>query len=153
MNRLVRARYENTQPRDYLDAWIRHLVLNALRPAGVEPRSVWHSRDGTFRLRPLADAGAARAELAALVALCARGLGEPLPFFAKASWSSARGKASEARGKWNGSPQRPGEAADPAHALAFRGVERPIDDEFEAVAQAVFAALLAHLDDPRVNSA
>ncbi len=149
---LLRARYTNTHARDYLDAWIRHLVLNALRPAGVDPRTVWHSRDGTFRIAPLGSAAAAHARLHALVALHAKGLAAPLPFFPKASWASARGKASEARSAWNGPPQWVGESGDPAFALAFRGVEDPLGGDFEKTARSVFGGLLDDniLDDPRV---
>ena len=150
---LVRARYTNTHARDYLDAWIRHLVLNALRPPGVDPRTVWHSRDGTFRIAPLASADAARARLHALVTLHAKGLATPLSFFPKASWAAARGRASEARSAWVGPPQWPGESGDPAYALAFRGVADPLDGAFEETATAVFGALLDPLDDPRVRTA
>ncbi|MET0733021.1 MAG: hypothetical protein ABW054_08140, partial [Casimicrobiaceae bacterium] len=63
------------------------------------------------------------------------------------------GKAYKARGAWNGAPQFGGESADPAFALAFRGVEDPLDRFFENTAHAVFAGLFDHLDDPRVQGA
>ena len=83
------------------------------------------------------------------------GLAAPLRFFPKSSWAYVRsdGKAYKARGAWNGAPQFGGESADPAFALAFRGVEDPLDDVFEDTARAVFAGLFDHLDDPRVQGA
>ncbi|HEY5863082.1 MAG TPA: exodeoxyribonuclease V subunit gamma [Casimicrobiaceae bacterium] len=153
-NGLVRERYVNTHANDYLEGWIRHLILNAARPPGVDPRTVWHSRNGTFSLSPLA-ADVAHARLGSLVAMYAAGLAAPLRFFPKSSWAYVRsdGKAYKARGAWNGAPQFGGESADPAFALAFRGVEDPLDRLFEDTAHAVFAGLIDHLDDPRVQGA
>ena len=150
-NGLVRARYANTHAQDYLDAWIRHVLLNALRPPGVLPVTTWHSRDGTFRLLALASADAALAQLRTLVGLYAKGLAAPLPFFPKSSWAYIRagGKLYKARGAWNGSPQFGGESADPAFALAFRGRDDPLDDAFAVTAAAVFDGLVACLEDPR----
>jgi exodeoxyribonuclease V gamma subunit len=142
----------NANARDYLDGWIAHLLLNALRPAGVALCTVWHSRDGTYRLQPLASAEDAAAQIATLVSLYARGLARPLPYFPRSSWAFARsdGNLREARSVWNGNPQYAGESAEPAIALAFRGVADPLDGEFETTARAVFGGLLDHLDDPRL---
>ena len=149
---LVRARYVNANARDYLDAWIWHLLLNALRPAAVEPCTVLHSRDGTCRLRPLASPADAAARMATLVRLHARGLVRPLPYFPRSSWAFVKGGGNlrEARNAWNGNPQYAGESAEAAFALAFRGVEDPLGDAFEATALEVFDGFLDHLDDPRL---
>jgi exodeoxyribonuclease V gamma subunit len=150
-NGLVLERYVNVNPRDYMDAWIRHLILNALRPAGVEPQTVWHSRDGTFRLRAL-DGDAARTQLRRLVALYAQGLATPLPFFPRSSWAYVvnERKLNYARSDWNSNPKYAGESAEPAIALAFRGVADPLDAEFEATADGVFGGIMGCLEDARL---
>jgi len=150
-NGLVLERYVNVNPRDYMNAWLRHVVLNVLHPADALPDTVWHSRDGTFRLRPLDDADAL-AQLHRLVRLYARGLAEPLPFFPRTTWAfvANRGKIGYARSAWNSNPQYTGESADVAIALAFRGVENPLDAAFEATARDVFGDIMDHIEDPRL---
>ncbi|HET9046120.1 MAG TPA: exodeoxyribonuclease V subunit gamma, partial [Casimicrobiaceae bacterium] len=142
----------NANARDYLDGWIAHLLLNSLRPAGVALCTVWHSRDGTFRLRPLASPQDAAARIATLVTLYARGLARPLPYFPRSSWALVKsgGNLRDARSVWNGNPQYAGESAEPAFALAFRGVANPLDEAFLATAGAVLGGLLDHIDDPRL---
>lgn len=150
-NGLVLERYVNVNPRDYMNAWLRHVVLNVLRPADASPETIWHSRDGTFRLPPL-DAATARAQLDRLVRLYARGLAEPLPFFPRTTWAfvANHGKIGYARGKWNSNPQYTGESADVAIALAFRGVANPLDAAFEATARDVFGDIMNHIEDSRL---
>ncbi len=145
---LVRARYDDVRPRDYLAGWIEHLFLNAMQPAGVAPHTVWHSRDGRYRLRPCPDA---LAQLQALLALYRAGLRAPLHFFPKAAWNLVvRNSAAKARAAWHGSSERPfGEKRDAAYRLALRGVADPLDGEFEASANAVFRPLRNALDDSR----
>ncbi|MEO7499801.1 MAG: exodeoxyribonuclease V subunit gamma, partial [Casimicrobiaceae bacterium] len=150
-NGRARQRYANVQAHDYLRGWIEHLLLNALRPPGIDLRTAWHSRDGTYRLAPL-DAATAHEHLRALVAHYARGLVAPLPFFARASWAYVEcgGKIGPARAKWIGSP-RWGEQDDTAFALAFRGRTDPLDDAFTEVAVSVLGGILDHIDDPRLR--
>ena len=53
--------------------------------------------------------------------------------------------------KWTGGGKPEfGERKDAAIRLAFRGLPDPLDDAFYANAAAVFAPLIAHLDDPRL---
>ena len=54
-----------------------------------------------------------------------------------------------ARNAWQVTPYHPyAEGADPAYMLALRGVDEPLDDEFQRLAHAVFDPLLAHLQEP-----
>jgi exodeoxyribonuclease V gamma subunit len=145
---LLRHRYRDTHASDYVSGWIEHLFVNAVQPPGVTPQTIWHSRNGTFRLAPLPSRDDAHATLAQLGAFYARGLQSPLRFFPRASWALATKGPFAARTEWAGGvfPDRD----DPAVALAFRGIPDALDDEFEATARALLDPLLARLDDPRV---
>ena len=147
---LLRYRYSDTRPVDYLDGWLTHLFLNLLAPPGVALVTRWHSRDGQFVLQPVADAAA---HVQTLLALYRRGLCAPLHFFARSAWEYATqgrdlGKAAK---QWFGYPPRGGEKDYPAYRLALRGVIDPIDAEFEECAQAIFEPLLACTDDARLE--
>jgi exodeoxyribonuclease V gamma subunit len=144
-------RYDDVRPRDYLEGWVRHLFLNALAPDGIAPVTQWHSRDGCYLLRPVADA---RERLAALLTLYRDGLDRPLHFFPKAAWAFVTndGSLAKARGAWESTRFHEfGEERDAAYRLALRGVADPLDDEFAACATAVFAPLLQAIDDERLT--
>jgi exodeoxyribonuclease V gamma subunit len=121
------------------------LLLCAGAPPGVELRTTWIARDATLVLRRCDDA---HAQLARLLALYARGLAEPLPFFPKSAWAYMRKGESEsqARSTWQAAPHHPyGEEADPAYRLALRGRPDPMGEgfaDFAACAKAVFEPLL-----------
>ncbi|HEX6795932.1 MAG TPA: exodeoxyribonuclease V subunit gamma [Casimicrobiaceae bacterium] len=147
---LLRYRYSDTRPVDYLDGWITHLFLNLLAPDGLALVTRWHSRDGQFVLRPVADP---MAQVQTLLALYRRGLCAPLHFFARSAWEYAThqhdlGRAAK---QWFGYPPRGGEKDYPGYRLALRGVIDPIDAEFEECAQAIFDPLLASIDDARLG--
>ena len=145
---LLRYRYDEVRAADRLAGWISHLVLCAAAPPAVRLETYWHARDGGFRLRPC-EAAAARTHLAALVALYRRGLSQPLHFFPRSAWAYVEhgGKLTAARQHWHNqhNPAR-GEEADPAFQLALRGVDDPLDAEFEHCARTVFGPLLEHLE-------
>lgn len=143
---LVRWRYDDTRPVDYLQAWLPHLLLNVARPGSL---SRFISRDGSFTLRPVADAPR---HLHTLLQLYRQGLQQPLHFFAKTSWAQATGAPrSQVEATWRTGPRRPyAEEADAAHRLALRGLPDPLDDTFEQLAEAVYRPLLDHLDDARL---
>ncbi|MGE0316053.1 MAG: exodeoxyribonuclease V subunit gamma [Lautropia sp.] len=145
---LVRHRYGNARARDFLDAWISHLVLNAAPPPGVAPRTCVHLRDGDVRLRPVADP---RGVLATLLGLYDQGLRAPLPFFPRAAWALVRKKDNLALAKreWMGSMRGFAEREDVAHRLAWRGRPDPLEHRLEAfvhLAHEVFDPLLEHLE-------
>lgn len=152
---LVRWRYDDTRPADYLSGWLDHLFLNAMATRGVEPATTWVSRDGEFRLKPVADA---RERLQELVDRYRLGLRQPLHFFPKSAWACAmklrqgepEAAEREARKRWESSDFSHGESEDPAYRLALRGVADPVDDGFFLAVETVFGPLLGHLDDPRI---
>ena len=147
---LLGWRYDELAARDHLRAWITHLAwLAGGVPAGAAPRTVWCGRHETFGFREVEQPAA---QLLELMRLYRRGLGEPLPFFERASWALVCGKGlSAARQAWTGrAGAAQGERDDSAHALAWRGLPDPLGAgfvEFEATAQAVLVGLRDHLQD------
>ncbi len=147
---LVLHRYDDVRAVDYLTGWLSHLFLCATQPEGVALETVWHSRDGRYRLRSCEEP---HETLRELVRLYRRGLREPIHFFPKAAWKYiANGESfSMAKRSWRCTRQRPfGEEADPAYRLALRGHPNPLDEEFEACAHAVFGTMLTCLEDARL---
>lgn len=147
---LVRHRYDDTRARDYLDGWLAHLFLCALRPDQVALATRWISRNGEYRLETCE--GAAD-ELRKLLILYRRGLRLPIHFFPKSAWKYVAGEESlsKASASWRVTRERPfGEERDPAYRLALRGVEDPLDDDFIACAMTVFGPMMACLKDARL---
>lgn len=139
-----------TRVKDRLRVWIAHLLLNRLAPPGIAPESWFVAEDGSLHLRPVAAAAEILDRLAALYwAGCRRAvplLPESSYAFAarvqkdggrEAAWRAARLVWAE-----NGFTGR-GEETDPYHRLVFRDRD-PLDEEFAALAEAVFLPLLAH---------
>lgn len=143
---LLRWRDGEARATDYLDAWLAHLALCATAPAGVALRTRWLGADGEFSFAPCVDAAA---HLRQLLALYRQGLDRPLRFFPKSAWEFVTAGLPAARNAWQVTPYHPyAEGADPAYMLALRGVDEPLDDEFQRLAHAVFDPLLAHLQEP-----
>ena len=130
--------------RGLLNLWIRHLVLCATDPAGVEPASrivftmenTPKKRQTSFQAEP-----EARQHLASLLELYWEGLHRPLPLFPKSSLAQAEG--GNARDSWQGSSRHRGECENPYYQAAFRGQDA-LADPFEAIAERVFLPLLNH---------
>ena len=147
---LARYRYDDVRSTDYLAGWIDHLFLCATAPAGVARTTRWHSRDGVYVLGPY---DAAKERLAELMTLYREGLHRPLHFFPRSAWAYVTRKrdVNAARNKWF-SWRNPvwGESQFSAYRLALRGIEDPIDDWFEKLANDVLAPLYGHVEDPRL---
>lgn len=135
---LLRWRYDEERATDVLDAWIRHLLLCADTPGGVEPCTTWIGRTACTVYDPVVP-WAARERLAELLALYREGLAEPLAFFPKSAWAKVCKR--DPRRKWEGTERFPGERAHPAYVLAWRGVEDPWVHGFDDLADKVFGEL------------
>ncbi len=146
---LVRQRYDDTRPTDYLEGWLNHLFLCAAAPAGVELRTRWLSRDGEYAIQPCPRAAEI---LADLLALYWRGLREPLHCFPKSAWQYIRNDRNlkKAAETWHSSRNPEwSESAHPAYRLALRGVANPLDAAFEDCARTLFGSLKDYLEDAR----
>jgi exodeoxyribonuclease V gamma subunit len=93
------------------------------------------------------------ARLAELMALYREGLQRPLHFFPRSAWTFVHGEGdlAGARNKWF-SYFRPayGESQYGAYRLALRGVQDPLDERFEQLAQVILGPLRRHVVDPRL---
>ena len=146
---IVRYRCDELRGFDHLQAWISHLAVCAVRPAGVVPatRHLAFNGDLCFDALPPEEA---RRFLAELVGLYAAGLDRPAPFFRRAAWAFAekvgRQKIAAARNKWRGikDGQTEPEGADAWHALAWRGVADPLASPFPEIAALVFDPIMRH---------
>jgi len=128
-----------------LEAWCRHLLLNA----GVDrpPSStIVLSPYEVMTFSPKVDAST---ELSRLVDLYASGMTRPLAFFPRSAFTWAeKGELKAAYGEWLGSEfsSSSGEATDPYFELAFRHeLETALDGEFKSVANHVIDPLLEAL--------
>ncbi|MFZ2649414.1 MAG: exodeoxyribonuclease V subunit gamma [Burkholderiaceae bacterium] len=143
---LVRWRYDKMRANDRLDAWIWHLALCADPPGAAPLRTHWLAQDGALRLKapdqPIAILGD-------LLRIYRRGLREPVHFFPKSAWAYCENGHNRYRAEqaWRVSKDRPyAEGADSAYRLALRGPVEPLNDEFFALAKAVFGPLREHVD-------
>ncbi|HEY2021307.1 exodeoxyribonuclease V subunit gamma [Paraburkholderia sp.] len=133
-------RYAKATARDYLSAWLAHLVYCAAQPDGPR-RTVWYGSGESFELAPVA---APRDELAPLAALFTAGRRLPLRFFPKSAWTRVSESDSAAQAVWVNDRVR-GESDDPALRIALRGAPLTLDEPFGRLAAIVFKPLLEHL--------
>ncbi|HWC46070.1 MAG TPA: exodeoxyribonuclease V subunit gamma, partial [Casimicrobiaceae bacterium] len=140
-NGLVLYRYARPGARDYLGAWLAHLVYCAAQPEGPR-RTTWQGLGERFSFAPVA---APHEMLAPLVALFAAGRRAPLRFFPKSAWARMTGSEAQALGVWISDRVR-GESDDPALEIAWRGTALTLDEPFAALARLVFEPLLKHLE-------
>jgi exodeoxyribonuclease V gamma subunit len=145
---LIRYRYDSMRARDYLNGWIAHLFLNATVDKHIQPHTVWHAQDDTYKLSPVPDASM---QLKALVSLYRQGLTTPLHFYPASSWEYIRNEhdLKTAKKLWQGRNEMlSGEKRDVHYRQALRGINNPLDADFEHCAQVVFEPMLAHLSSP-----
>jgi exodeoxyribonuclease V gamma subunit len=133
-------RYAKATARDYLSAWLAHLVYCAARPDGPR-RTVWHGSGESFELTPVA---APLDQLAPLAALFKAGRMLPLRFFPKSAWTRVSESESASQGVWINDRVR-GESDDPALRIALRGTPLTLDEPFGSLASIVFKPLIQHL--------
>jgi exodeoxyribonuclease V gamma subunit len=140
---------ESLSARHYLELWVRHLILNYIKPQGCGLISTWLGLGDGVVLRPVE-----RAEdyLLELLTLYWRGLQMPLAFFPRSALVYAQAEREhksdpllKAKSCWEGSEHHWGEGMEVYYQLAFR--HRPaIGEEFASLARQVFMPLLAHAE-------
>jgi exodeoxyribonuclease V gamma subunit len=146
----VLFRTAKLNPKDYLRAWIEHLVLCALAKDS-KPETVLIGKDAvvTFDRVP-----SAHAELQTLCELFWQGLTLPLPFFPLSGMAFVEAELSgkgdpfkKATDKWEGmwrkNEKREGEKDDVFIARCFDGSD-PLDEHFTKLARLVFGPMLQH---------
>ena len=145
-DRIVTCRPATTKGPDMLRLWVRHLAATA---AGVEARSMHIGTGDGFAAPEAGDAGEL---LANLLALYARGMRAPLPFFPRTSLAFAKARFTGSKPKdraqaltaamtqWEGGFNVTAEKDDPHLAFLFRDAG-PDWDEFAEVAERIYAPL------------
>ncbi|MFP4309621.1 MAG: exodeoxyribonuclease V subunit gamma [Desulfococcaceae bacterium] len=151
---MVRYRPAKLKGKDYIAAWIDHLLLNLCGGKAL-PRTTRVIGDGgtSFGFRPVAEP---EGYLMTLLALYADGLKRPLPFFPESAWEYAhyrflKGKEADyalqkARSKWEGGYYSGEKEKSPYFTRCFAH-EDPIGPDFEGIVTRVFGPLTDHLDD------
>ncbi len=133
----------------HLSFWLNHLILNSVKPAGIELTSRCLDSEKLYQLKPLQDADRL---LQQLLKLYWRGLNQPLPLLPKSSLTYAEQRAadkseeqalSKAKERWFGGYNFDGESEKPYFKLAFRGQE-PLDETFQTVSEQIFLPYLHH---------
>ncbi|MBY4822713.1 exodeoxyribonuclease V subunit gamma, partial [Burkholderia contaminans] len=147
LNRLTPAgqiiyRYARPSARDYLSAWLAHLVYCAVEPGGPR-RTLWFGSGGAFELTPVA---APLEQLAPLAALFRAGRRMPLRFFPRSAWARVSDGEAKAASVWI-NERVVSEADDPAIAIAWRGAHASLDEPFGTLAHLVFDPLVEHLKE------
>ncbi|HEM7900887.1 TPA: exodeoxyribonuclease V subunit gamma, partial [Burkholderia cenocepacia] len=147
LNRLTPAgqviyRYARPSARDYLSAWLAHLVYCAIEPGGPR-RTLWFGSGGAFELTPVA---APLERLAPLAALFRAGRRMPLRFFPRSAWARVSDGEAKAASVWI-NERVVSEADDPAIAIAWRGAHPSLDEPFGTLARLVFEPLVEHLKE------
>ncbi|AOJ74688.1 exodeoxyribonuclease V subunit gamma [Burkholderia ubonensis] len=147
LNRLTPAgqviyRYARPSARDYLSAWLAHLVYCAAVPDGPR-RTLWFGSGGAFELTPVA---APLERLAPLAALFRAGRRMPLRFFPRSAWARVTDSEAKAASVWI-NDRVVSEADDPALAIAWRGANPSLDEPFGTLARLVFEPMLEHLKE------
>lgn len=149
----VAHRCASLKAKDLLRAWLQHLAANVVSAGRT---TYFIATDALVTFQPVADPKTIFAEL---LELYGQGLRSPLKFFPETSRAYAKRKFRPgaqatkpplevawdtwADGKFP-------ENADPYFDLCFRNMEDPLDAEFEAIAEKVFAPILNHSSEEKL---
>jgi exodeoxyribonuclease V gamma subunit len=148
---LLEYRPTTAKPKDWIGLWVRHLLLNSVRPLWAVHESCWLGEDQEIVLGAVEDP---LPHLTILAGIYWAGLSRPVPLFPEASFAYAerlrkgQGEAqalSAARTVWEGNEfsKKTPEGQDPYHRLAFRALD-PLGPEFARLAREVFLPILEH---------
>ncbi|MBF0550917.1 MAG: exodeoxyribonuclease V subunit gamma [Deltaproteobacteria bacterium] len=157
-DKFVQYRYAILKGKDYVRAWIHHLVLNLSQAPGYPKKSmVIGLKDNSWCGLEYQPVPNAHDILEQLLWLYWTGLSQPLHFFPETSWEYAKWRlqknspaeyaGTKAETVWLGHERKQGERSlDPHLELCFRYLN-PLDEEFYRISQQIFQPLLAHLKE------
>ncbi|MFW6253817.1 MAG: exodeoxyribonuclease V subunit gamma [Chitinivibrionales bacterium] len=158
-NRHLRYRYAHIKPKDRIDTWIRHVILNAANRSEL-PRTTVHigttskyvkgERRESEQVLFYSPVENAPAVLDNLIQLYRQGMQEVIRFFPESSHSYAESILVQRRYEkdalkralqtWLGNGYTPGECEDSYNSLYF-GEQIPLDKDFGALAMSLFEPL------------
>jgi exodeoxyribonuclease V gamma subunit len=149
----IQMRFARRRAKDYLSAWIYHLLLCGSILNGRAPVTTLVGADGIARIRPVDRPDEFLSEI---LETFKEGLCRPLHFYPDLSLHFLtlrvkRGKPINAaietvREKWVGTDFQRGVSEDPYYRLCF-GYSDPIGKQFEDLAEKIFAPLLQHVEE------
>ncbi|MGB5421290.1 MAG: exodeoxyribonuclease V subunit gamma, partial [Desulfobacterales bacterium] len=149
----IQVRFARRRAKDYLEAWIHHLVLCRTTVNGQNPLTILVGADGIAHIRSVDRPDEILKEI---LETFKEGLSRPLHFFPDLSLHFLKstvesGKPINAaietvRKKWVGTDFQRGVSEDPYYRLCF-GCSDPIDEQFEGLAKKIVAPLLRHIEE------
>ena len=147
---LVIFRYATVKPKDYLRAWIYHLLLCTIGDSRCPFKTTLLGSNLVYEFDPVQNP---EEILEYLLQVYWKGLSEPVHFFPATSYKYAhlllvKEKAEydalgNARKTWEGNDFNPGESNDLYFDLCFREID-PMDDEFERISTEVYRPIFEH---------
>jgi exodeoxyribonuclease V gamma subunit len=147
---LIIFRYADIKAKDYLRAWIYHLLLCSIRDSQYPLKTLLLGSNMIAEFDPVQNP---EKILEHLLHVYWKGLSEPVHFFQATSYEYARqilkrGKSishalNSAENKWNTGYQYPGESQDPYFDLCFREMD-PLDEQFEKLSIEVFKPIFEY---------
>jgi len=144
--------------KDYLNAWIAHVILNAADVEDYPRKSILVGEDGSWRFAPLTDAAGI---LNVLIQYFRKGQAAPLKFFARSSWAYAsalwqKNKSMEtalnaAQRAWSGDDSgfTQADSEEMACRICFSDID-PIDAEFQKTADDILRTLFVHMEKAKI---
>jgi len=153
-------RYGPIRPKDQLNAWVTHLVLNELQIDGDPIKTIFagldekSTKDAVWKVLEFSPVDNPRKFLEQILLKYREGLKKPLKFFPKTSYKFAqilkRGKNSleesvdKVKSVFDGNDFSNGEFDDPYYRICFEN-SSPLDQEFQDNALIIWFPLLDHL--------
>ena len=147
---LVIFRYATVKPKDYLRAWIYHLLLCTIGDSRCPFKTTLLGSNLVYEFDPVQNP---EEILEYLLQVYWKGLSEPVHFIPATSYKYAhlllvKEKAEydalgNARKTWEGNDFNPGESNDLYFDLCFREID-PMDDEFERISTEVYRPIFEH---------
>lgn len=147
---LFSYRMGKTKGNQLLTVWIEHLILNCIKPAGVQCESRLITEDGDYHFLVVPES---ETILHDLLKLYWQGLHAPLPLFANTSYAFAKtslngGKANPESAMfktWHGDQYHvTGEKEDLYYQQVYAEAS-PLDEQFKQLSLAIYQPLQAHL--------
>jgi len=147
---LIIYRYATVKPKDYLKAWIYHLLMCTIGDSKCAQKTTLLGSNLVYEFDPVQNP---EEILEHLLQVYWKGLSEPVHFFPATSYKYAhllllKEKAEydalgNARKIWDGNDFNPGESDDLYFDLCFRETD-PMDDEFERTSTEVFGPIFEY---------
>jgi exodeoxyribonuclease V gamma subunit len=147
---LIIFRYATVKPKDYLRAWIYHLLLCSIGDSKCPPKTTLLGSNLVYEIDPVQNP---EEFLEHLLQVYWKGLSELVPFFPATSYKYAHlllekeileyDALENARKTWEGNDFNAGESNDLYFDLCFRKID-PLNDEFQRISTEIFGPIFEH---------